>query len=496
MKRKGTKAPPKPTAPEVEEKLDREIKEGDFQDYQMTEGTEEKQGIKPGWHHELMLFLSALGLILVIVLGIMLIAGHNPVADNMDLAGIFLLIILGMIYILFFSMKGLHDRKAHLREAILLLIAAALVWFLSAYVAMAFALVCGLLGFFLGLFALVNAWRQHRDGVRHIGWNIFIGLVYIAVSLVLLFSRDRVDLIRVMTGWYLLVFACDMLWGVLLALFHLHPELKHRFTISLPIIVAALLPNGFFTSVNEMVRSDPKELKRLEEADDGAPPDMVIYVHTRAGVIPGFGHCDLLFDGKVYSYGDYDDTTQRLGGFFAAGVMGLIPPEKQIEFALSYSKKILVAFGLRLSDEQKEAVRKKLDEIMSKSYYWAPKAQQAEEGKIPGPPDKYTDIASMMYLVEGTKFYKFEKGSNYRTYYGLGMNCVELVNDVVGATGLNLIKFNGIISPGNYLEYLDSLYLLGNTIVVDRRLYRIQNDKPVEIPLLSDQPIDIAHMSN
>jgi hypothetical protein len=56
------------------------------------------------------------------------------------------------------------------------------------------------------------------------------------------------------------------------------------------------------------------------------------------------------------------------------------------------------------------------------------------------------------------------------------------VDTLVGKTGIDLIKINGIITPGAYLDYLDRLYDRGDSIVVSRTLYQdIENKREKEI---------------
>ena len=120
---------------------------------------------------------------------------------------------------------------------------------------------------------------------------------------------------------------------------------------------------------------------------------------------------------------------------------------------------------------------------MKKAYRWYPKAEQAALGEIEGNPEDFTDVASKMYLEENTKLYKFEKGSPYKTYYLLGQNCAMVANEIVGHSGIKLLTLNRIVTPGSYLEYLDKLYKMRNTIVVNRSIYMLNdNGKPYLIP--------------
>ena len=138
---------------------------------------------------------------------------------------------------------------------------------------------------------------------------------------------------------------------------------------------------------------------------------------------------------------------------------------------------------MKISEKTKNKIQKELDKILKKSYVWKPKAQLATEGLIEGPPEKYDDISSTMYLNENTDFYKFKKGSKYRTYYLLGQNCAMFANDLIGESGIKLVRLNRIVTPGTYLEYLDQLYNMKHTIVTDRKIYMLNKDgKPYLLP--------------
>ena len=65
----------------------------------------------------------------------------------------------------------------------------------------------------------------------------------------------------------------------------------------------------------------------------------------------------------MYSYGAYDETEHKFFGMFSQGTIVKAPRELYIRHCLSFEKKILVGFGLCLSDAQKKKVEEKIDEI-------------------------------------------------------------------------------------------------------------------------------------
>lgn len=458
---------------------------GDYQSWHMTDNKKPESG---GARHNIMLFIDICVCCAVFIVSLLLLFNDSVRIEDYALAGVAGCALVAVVYFFFIISRTAARVKRAVELCVFSLTGAAAMYLFPVFFDIGFALVCGLLGLTLGLLELLNVFRRKHDGTP-CGWTLAMSLIYIGLSLGLIFSPERTRLAAALTGVYLLFFSLDMLFDCLLSLFRLHPRLKRRFTFSLPTIIAAFLPIGFFREVNMLVREDPAELRMMEQPDPGTPPDLIVYIHTRAGIQQGFGHCDLCFDGKVYSFGNYDESSWRLGGFFADGVLALIPPQKHIDFAIKYNKKILAAYGLHLTDKHKEEVAQRLREIEAMTYPWESCAQRAEEGKLPGSPDSYNDVGSQMYRLENAVMYKFRHGCDYETYNGIGMNCVELVNDVVGKSGIDLIKFNGIVTPGTYLEYLDSLYRIGDTIVTDRRLYRTQNGTVREVPLAGDQAV-------
>ena len=136
--------------------------------------------------------------------------------------------------------------------------------------------------------------------------------------------------------------------------------------------------------------------------------------------------------------------------------------DKYINFCIEHSKKTVFVFGIKLTDRQKDKVRKRIDELFSCSYSWNHKSDK-----------KYNDgesYAGKLYKKTRAKFYKFKSGK-YKTYYVLGTNCCYLADDIVGKSGLDILSLNGIITPGTYYDYLNKELHRKNSIVVSKNIY-------------------------
>ena len=78
--------------------------------------------------------------------------------------------------------------------------------------------------------------------------------------------------------------------------------------------------------------------------------------------------------------------------------------------------------------------------------------------------------------LTGAKFYKFYR-SSYKTYFIFFTNCVKIVDDVIGATGSDLLKINGALTPGTYYDYLDREFKRQNSNVITKEIYTYKNKK-------------------
>lgn len=144
--------------------------------------------------------------------------------------------------------------------------------------------------------------------------------------------------------------------------------------------------------------------------------------------------------------------------------------DKYLKFCIEHSKKTFFAFGITLTDNQKEKVRKEIDRIMEKSYEW--KCIQELD-----PENDYQDYGSCLYKATKAKFYKFNKNSEYHLYYALWTNCVKIVDQILGVTGSALLRLNGVITPGSYYYFLDEEYKRKNSNVISKEIISDANIK-------------------
>ena len=162
---------------------------------------------------------------------------------------------------------------------------------------------------------------------------------------------------------------------------------------------------------------------------------------------------DLSYKGKVYAYGIYDMASLRLFGAIGDGVLFTAEKEAYIDFCLQQGK-TLFAYDVALSEEQRQAVEDRLQELEKLTYFWQPDRNfrvKTADGQL-----------EAMYLVKmqdaiGAKAYKFTS-SKFKTYFTFSTNCVQLADSILGKAGTDILSAKGFITPGTYQSYLEPVF--------------------------------------
>ena len=349
-----------------------------------------------------------------------------------------------------------------------------------------------------GLYMLINAviksvqfWLYERDKVR--GRFVMLLLVLLSYGFgAFLILRPQLNIQTVirMSGLYLLAFGITHLGDLFRTLgYEKKSGSRHRgFRVTLPIGIAMLIPYGLIRKVNDLIDDErlfDKTQRRTSSIPDEAgdletKPDLEVFVHVSPSGYSRFGHVDVWFEGTVYTYGTYNEKTAKLHRAFGDGNLILTSDrDLYLAFCCYNDKKTIYAFGLKLTDEQKARVRKEIDLMLTQVEPFYPDSQLADQGKLSKKPfGSYNDYASHLYLVTGSKFYKFITGK-FASYFSLGTNCVMLADTLIGAAGRDIISITGVVTPGTYYDYLNRQFQIKNSSVIARRVYTEQNQQVI-----------------
>lgn len=298
---------------------------------------------------------------------------------------------------------------------------------------------------------------------NHVGNYFFLTLkifFYFFLGIPLLFSPLwNLKYVLIVLGLYCILFGIysffDFLGEVIPVKWK--NKMKRHFHITLPIVITTFIPYQF----SRQIQKFPKMVKTNSNAYDF---EVLIHVSNQgSGTV---GHVDFYYDGKIYSYGNYDRKSRVCKEVFGDGVLFITEKKKEyLSFCKTYGHKTLFGFGLRLNDRQKANIDKEIHRLMSDVYEWTPYCKRKENKK-----KKFNDYTSVLYQTTKATFYKFSRGK-FKTFFVLSTNCVQLVDTILGKAGTDIIKMNGIISPGSYYDYFMRQYYKKHSMVVSYQIY-------------------------
>lgn len=316
-------------------------------------------------------------------------------------------------------------------------------------------------GIFVGVWALGNgaidlgfAYQLKRTNNRSMKEWI-VGSIWLAFGLALILAPlARFNTVYIWLGAYFMClgasYFADFI-GELVAWDEEGRYIKRFIRIRPPVLITAFLPTRVLDQINRAIEmEEPLMLEAGREGGrrvDEGNRTLEVFFHLGKHVAFGFGHVDLSFRGVCYSYGCYDEDSNRVFGAISDGTVAIAPREVYIPYMLTHEDKKLIGFTFSLSDAQEAQVALALEHLMDTTQPWAAVKKDT-----------------------GFEYYKVVTGP-YQIYNAVKTNCVALVEQIVQETGLPVLPTNGIITPGTYMAYLERQLEKRNGMVVHRRVY-------------------------
>lgn len=361
------------------------------------------------------------------------------------------------------ALQGLLDREKRpqlAKGAILMLASVALACW-PQWIGTSVSMIFGLWVALNALFKLIYTVQLARGRQKGFWFSLLTTALHTGFSAFLLMHplTGLLPMTAVM-GVYLIVYGLFSLGDCLRELLRTDirgRSVKRRIRIAPPVLLTALTPMALLRALD-----DPDEAEetakwtRRETTDDGATADLEIFVHLSKSTAMGMGHVDIALGDRVLAYGCYDPESNRLFGAISDGVLVEADRRRYIPFCLEHEKKKLIGFGVSLTQEQKKLVADAAEGFLRGSVLWEPAAGTE---------------SALLAQQAGAVFHKLRQGP-FATYNVFKTNCVALADWLCGASGLDLMVTQGVITPGTYFTFLDRQFRRPNSIVISRTVYR------------------------
>lgn len=310
--------------------------------------------------------------------------------------------------------------------------------------------------------------------------ELFQAFIYLVIGIPLLISPlKKLSVMLTIMGVYILLLGINFIFDFINTIIprKVKRKLQRRIKITLPVLFQAIIPYQVLNEINYFINKEEYSKKIVyEEKNQDIKPDLEVFIHSSMNGFNRLGHVDICFKDKVYSYGNYDDSSKRLFDMIGDGVLFVTDKEHYIPFCIKHSHKTIFGFGLKLNDRQIKNIDNYIDKIFTNIYEWNLPIQEDMISKKKINKDDYTDYASCLYKSTKAKFYKFETGK-FKKYFVLGINCCLLADSIIGKSGSDILKMNGIITPGTYYEYLNREFKKKNSMVISKNIYNLQSTK-------------------
>jgi len=321
---------------------------------------------------------------------------------------------------------------------------------------------------------ILNQKRNLKDQLVTLLWGITDAIFSLSF---LLQPKGNIRNLTILLGCYFILMSSTYLYDFLRDIF---PKVdifkKQKIRFSLPVIFLTFIPYTVLTKLNKLLNQNIT-IVSIKDKPVSQNVDLEIFIHVKQKGNGRFGHADICFENKVYSYGNYDRSSFKLFASIGEGILFEISDkEKYLNFCMHHSKKMLFCYGITLTKEQKEKVKNQIKKLKSNTYRWYAKAEK-EKHEL----EEFSDYPSILYDYTQAKFYKFKR-SSFKIYFLLTTNCVKLVEYVANAVGMDILNINGIITPGTYYNYLESEFKRKNSNVITKTVYHEHDERDNPLP--------------
>ena len=348
-----------------------------------------------------------------------------------------------------------------------------------------------LLSFIFSLYVFLNALVKFIDfgsalknAVPDAFYDLFSGIFFTVFGIIMMFGTLMGSQgMLIVIGIYCIIYGAGELRLFIREAMPNRAKgvIRRRIRLSLPQVITTFIPLKTLRDYTERLDSreiDIEKLENEERFDKGdETPDIHVLIHVSADGVGSIGHCDLVLNDTVISYGNYDKASERLFGGIGDGVLFKADFDRYINFCVYHDLQMVFDFGIKLTEKQLAKVRKGLAKLERNVTRWKPPYQLAFENSPTADISDFDDYCSSLWNGTHAHFYKFKSG-RFKTYFVMSTNCVFLADYILSKAGTDIVKTAGIITPGDYYDYMQSEYALPGGIVITRDIYSKYNVSP------------------
>lgn len=425
--------------------------------------------------------LKAVSILMILLVGVLMAFQVRFVKAALDILCGVALLSFGLIKVgEFFGLTGRKGNYLTLLTGVLSGLLGGYMFVRWQFLPIVITLVYGIWALLNAVFRLISAGHYFVNGDPQWPRRLASGLLSVGLGAAVLSTVNQgADLSFLLIGCYLIYFSLSELYDTVRDLLGVYTAVspRRRVRVGRPVAASALSIQRMLDAIERERRTmSASEIMRRSSLTkdvpaESSPYSLEVFIHAvvHGGFSDSFGHCDLAIGNQVISYGNYDRSSWRLWGCIADGVIMTTPQrEAYLKFCTEVEHKAVVGYTLRFTEEQFTRIQAAYESYISDLVPWQCGYQLA-----PYPyasVRKIADPADQIYCALKPQFFKLAK-KRFKTYFAVSTNCVEMVDTLLGAAGVDRLRRDGVTTPGEYLLFLEKLLHSSSPVVVGRHLY-------------------------
>ena len=344
------------------------------------------------------------------------------------------------------------------------------IMFFSKYIITSFTLIFALYTLLISIVNIISYVIYVENNIKG-KLNVFINAITSLIFTVILLINPTLNIkyVLIILSIYLMLYG---LKNIINFIFQILPKkitnkIKARIDFPMPLLIAMFVPKALLKEINEILKVDKE--KKFDYKKNDLKSKLFVIIHLAKSGSASFGHIEVSYNGKIYSYGNYNKHSRHLFDAIGDGIILVADKEKYIDYCIHNKKRYLIEFGIVLTEKEEKQIEKRINKLITENtepFY--SDLELYEKGKIMY--DDFNDMSSEIYKYANGKYYRITKGKN-KIFFVLKNNCAQVAEQILKGNGKRIIKLNGIISPGTYYDYLNQAFLMKNSNVVTKKVY-------------------------
>lgn len=319
----------------------------------------------------------------------------------------------------------------------------------------------------INIIDLILYFSNNIKGKLAIFINIIINIIFFFLLISSPYKNLKIALFII--GVYLLLYGINNIGDFIIDKLpdKIKNKIKYQIYIPLPILLASIIPPKLIKKLNASIN-----IESLNNKKNDKEIDLEIIIHLAENGSSAFGHVDIAFQNKIYSYGNYNRHSRKLFDAIGDGIFMIADKNKYIKYMTEKQNRYLIIYGLNLNQNQIKSLEKTIKEkIYTNTINWHSDLELAlNENK------EFTDMSSELYRYANAKYKKVIKGKN-KKFFVFKTNCTLVAETLIRPLGRAVLPINGIITPGTYYDSLEREYNKKKSNVISKKIYYKKNDK-------------------